>query len=134
MPLADSIQSLIHTVSNVEANQSLKVSLASTFILIAHPRGRIEGIGCLIILLMGVHRIPTVQKEAIRPIKSAPTTILPRPYPHNPPYLPYITLTLRGNLARPINLTRIFWSVGGKRSTRTNPCRHGENVQTPHRQ
>jgi len=29
-----------------------------------------------------------VQKEAIRPIESAPTTIPPRPYPHNPMYLP----------------------------------------------
>ena len=36
-----------------------------------------------------IHRIPTVQKEAIWPIESAPTTIPPRPYPHNPTYLPH---------------------------------------------
>jgi len=30
---------------------------------------------------------PTVQKEAIRPIESAPTTIPRRPYPNNPIYL-----------------------------------------------
>ena len=30
------------------------------------------------------HRNPTVQKEAIRPIESAPTTIPPRPYPPHP--------------------------------------------------
>jgi len=39
--------------------------------------------------LIGIHLIgieswnPTVQKEAIRPIESAQTTIPPTPYPHN---------------------------------------------------
>ena len=33
------------------------------------------------------HRNPTVQKEAIWPIESAPTTIPPRPYPLIPTYL-----------------------------------------------
>ena len=33
-------------------------------------------------------RIPTVQKEAIQPIESAPTTIPSRPYLHNSTYLP----------------------------------------------
>ena len=34
------------------------------------------------------HRIPTVQKEAIQPIESEPTTIPLRPYSCNPTYLP----------------------------------------------
>ena len=41
------------------------------------------------------HRNPTVQKEAIRPIESAPTTIPPRPYPHIPTYLPTNPSNLR---------------------------------------
>ena len=41
------------------------------------------------------HRNPTVQKEAIWPIESAPTTIPPRPYPHIPTYLPANPSNLR---------------------------------------
>ena len=51
------------------------------------------------------HRNHTVQKEAIRPIESAPTTIPPRPYPRNPTY-PSDLCMLRDNLAWPIHLTQ----------------------------
>ena len=41
------------------------------------------------------HRNPTVQKEAIRPIESAQTTIPPRPYSHIPTHLPANPSNLR---------------------------------------
>ena len=76
---------------------------------------------------------PTVQKEAIRPIESAPTTIPPRPYPHNPIHFPKrASLTLR---VWSIHLTpQVFgmWEETG--ASGGNPHRHGENVPTPHRQ
>jgi len=83
------------------------------------------------------HRIPTVLKEAIRPIESAPTTIPHRPYPRNPTYLPLYPMhprTLRGNLAWPINLTHTSLDYEWKPEHPEETHADTENVQTPHRQ
>ena len=48
-----------------------------------------------VLLQIPTHRNPTVQKEAIWPIESAPTTIPPRPYPHIPTHLPANPSNLR---------------------------------------
>ena len=86
------------------------------------------------------YRNPTVQKEAIRPIESAPTTIPPRPYPISLHIYPLIALTYasqdtKGNfsMANQPN-PHIFglWEETG--APGRYPRRHEENVQTPHRQ
>ena len=81
------------------------------------------------------HRIPTEQKEAIQPIESVPTTIPPKLDPRNPRIYPASHPDTKGqfSMANQPN-PHIFglWKETG--APGGNPCRHGENVQTPHRQ
>ncbi|KAK3557518.1 hypothetical protein QTP70_028342 [Hemibagrus guttatus] len=39
-----------------------------------------------------------------------------------------------GYLETPISREACLWTVGGNRSTRRKPTKHGENMQTPHTQ
>ncbi|KAK3529699.1 hypothetical protein QTP70_033667, partial [Hemibagrus guttatus] len=39
-----------------------------------------------------------------------------------------------GNLETPVSLEACLWTAGGNRSTRREPTKHEENMQTPHTQ
>ena len=84
---------------------------------------------------LSIHRIPTVQKEAIRSFKSAQTTNTPSPYASNT-YLPLLVPPgTEGKFSRanPLNPHMFgLWEETG--APGGNPRRHGENVQNPHRE
>jgi len=67
----------------VRGNVQLGAGAAAIFV-----RGNVDNEWQEVFSISSNHRIPTVRKEPIRPIVSAPTRIPPRPFPRNPTYLP----------------------------------------------